>query len=366
MFLIITRNFPPDIGGMQILMGGLSENLVDHGPVKVFADDSINSEEYDDKSLIKVERVKGIKLFRKYRKAKLVNNFIKDNENIRAIISDHWKSLEFIEQEYLKRSKTFCLLHSKEINHKIGSKLNERLIKSTNKADFIIANSNFTKALAIEVGINPLKIHVIFPGIPKPKVIEKPYKDEAHEIFKNSFPKIITVGRFDKRKGHDKVLMVVKNLKAIYPKIKYICIGFGDEENNIKKLCKTLSLEKEVFFLKNIEEKLKLSLVSESNLFIMPSRIEKKSVEGFGISFVEAASYGVGSIGGKDGGASDAISHNKTGLICDGNDLNSIYDSVLKFFKNKNYIKYGEEARKFSEDFYWPKIVKQYLKLINM
>ena len=63
----------------------------------------------------------------------------------------------------------------------------------------------------------------------------------------------------------------------------------------------------------------------------MPSRIEKKSVEGFGISFMEAASYGVGSIGGKDGGAADAIVHNKTGLICDGNDLNSIYEAVINF-----------------------------------
>ena len=72
----------------------------------------------------------------------------------------------------------------------------------------------------------------------------------------------------------------------------------------------------------------------------MPSIIYKKSVEGFGIAYVEAAQYGVPSIGGKDGGASDAISHNKTGLICDGNDLNSIYDTVVNFFNNENFIKY--------------------------
>ena len=43
MFLIITRNFPPDIGGMQVLMGGLSESLLDHGPVKVFTYECQNS-----------------------------------------------------------------------------------------------------------------------------------------------------------------------------------------------------------------------------------------------------------------------------------------------------------------------------------
>ena len=365
MFLVVTRNFPPEIGGMQALMGGLSESLLDHGPVKVFAYVSENSKLYDNKSSINIERIKGIKLFRKYRKANLVNGFINKNSDIRAIITDHWKSLEFLKMEYLNKTKTFCLLHSKEINHEKGSSLNKRMVKSTNKANFIIANSNFTKALAIKLGIDSSKIHVIFPGINKPKIIENNYKTEAELIFKKSFPKIITVARLDKRKGQDKILMLIKNLKPKFPKIKYVCIGMGEEENNLIKLSKELSLEKEVIFLKNINENLKFALITESNLFLMPSRIEKKSVEGFGISFIEAASCGVGSIGGKDGGASDAIAHNKTGLICDGNELKSIYDAVIDFFKNEKFIEFGNAAKEMSENFHWNKVVKNYIKLIN-
>ena len=209
------------------------------------------------------------------------------------------------------------------------------------------------------------KINVIFPGIPKPNIVKNVTKVKAEKIFEDSFPKIITVSRLDKRKGHDKILMLIKNLKPKFPKIKYISIGFGKEENNLFKLTKELNMEKEVIFLKDIDNNLKIALIAESNLFLMPSRIEKKSVEGFGISFIEAASYGVGSIGGKDGGASDAIAHNKTGLICDGNDLNSIYDSVVNFFKDENFVKYGKNAQKFSEKFHWNKVVKNYLKLIN-
>ena len=365
MFLIVTRSFPPDIGGMQILMSGLSESLLNHGPLKVFAFDAENSNTYDSNSQMNIVRVKGIKLFRKYRKANLVNEFVNNNSNIRAVITDHWKSLELLKKEYLKKTKTFCLLHSKEINHPINSSLNKRVIKSTSKADFIIANSNFTKKLAINVGIDESKIHVIFPGIPRPKNIEDSYKNEAKKIFGESFPKIITVARLEKRKGHDKILMAIKNLKIKFPKIKYISVGFGEEENNLSKLSKELSIENEVVFLKGINDKLKRSLISEANLFLMPNRIEKKSVEGFGISFVEAASYGVPSIGGKDGGSSDAIHHNQTGLICDGDDLNSIYDSITNLFEDKKYILYGNNAKKFSEDFYWDLVVKKYLKLIN-
>jgi len=215
MFLVVTRNFPPDVGGMQILMGDLSESLPNHGPVKVFAYEYPDSNIYDSKSPINIERVKGIKLFRKYRKANLVNNFMNTSPSIRAVFADHWKSLELIKTEYLKKTRSFCLLHSKEKNHGIGPLLNKRLIKSTDKADFIIANSNFTKELAIKVGINPSKIHVIFPGIQKPKIVENKSKIKSKKIFGESFPKIITVARLDKRKGHDKILMLIKNLKPL-------------------------------------------------------------------------------------------------------------------------------------------------------
>ena len=365
MFLIVTRSFPPEIGGMQSLMGGLSESLVNHGPVKVFAYEFENSATYDNTSLMNIVRVKGIKLFKKYRKANLVNDFVSQNSNIRAIITDHWKSLEPLKQDILKKTKTFCLLHSKEINHDIGTSLNKRMIESTNKANFIIANSNFTKDLAVKLGINPAKIHVIYPGIQKPKIIEKKYMSEAENIFNDSFPKIITVARLDKRKGHDMILMLLKNLKNKFPQVKYVSIGFGKEEKDLFKLSKELSLDKEVVFLKNINENLKLALIKSSNLFLMPTRIEKKSVEGFGISFMEAASYGVGSIGGKDGGASDAITHNKTGLICNGNELSSISDAVNQYFSKDQFVKFGIEAKKLSENFHWNKVVKKYLKLIN-
>ena len=107
MFLVVTRNFPPDVGGMQILMGGLSESLLNHGPVKVFAYEYPDSNIYDSKSPINIERVKGIKLFRKYRKANLVNSFMLSNTNIRALIADHWKSLEIIRTENIRKTKTF-------------------------------------------------------------------------------------------------------------------------------------------------------------------------------------------------------------------------------------------------------------------
>jgi phosphatidylinositol alpha-1,6-mannosyltransferase len=97
----------------------------------------------------------------------------------------------------------------------------------------------------------------------------------------------------------------------------------------------------------------------------MPSIIYKKSVEGFGIAFIEAAQYGLPSLGGIDGGASDAIINNKTGILCNGNNLNEIYTSIETMLLEKKYIELGNNAKKNAENFQWNKIILEYQKILN-
>ena len=363
MFIVSTRTFPPEVGGMQNLMGGLTNALVNHGPVKVFADKSENFESFDKHSKAEIERFGGFKLFRKYRKANRIVEYIKENRNIRSIFFDHWKSVEKINSQAIENLPAFCLIHSKEINHSKGSILNKRVLDSIKKVRYIIANSNFTKKLAITIGVPEKKIYIIHPGCDEPIKIDSTFQSQAENIYKDSFPKILTVARLDKRKNHQNILMCIRNLKEKFPKIKYVSVGDGEEKKRLLALTKELKIENEVTLLDRTDQKLKAALIKNSNLFLMPSIIFKKSVEGFGISFVEAASYGVGSIGGKDGGANDAIDNGKTGLICDGENINSIYESILKFFENENYKKYGINALNFSKNFNWNKVVKKYLNL---
>ena len=363
MFLISTRNFPPDVGGIQNLMEGLSNALLNHGPVKVFADSFENSENYDLNSKLDIQRISGFKIFKKYRKANLVKEFIKDN-NIRAVFFDHWKSLENIELSTLDRTKSFCLIHSKEINHPIGSSLNKRMISALNKANFIIANSNFTKNLATELGYKNKNIKIINPGCNYPIQVNKEGKKFAENIFTDAFPKLITVSRLDGRKSHKNVLMTIKNLLPKFPKLKYVSIGDGDEKSNLEKLSKELGLIDQVRFIYKSTEQEKIGLLEKSDIFIMPSVIYKKSVEGFGITFIEAASYGKPSIAGKFGGEADAVLEGKTGYLCDGNDLNNLYETLLKILDNDNYKKLGANALEFSKNFSWNKIVKKYIELI--
>ncbi|MEC7136431.1 MAG: glycosyltransferase family 4 protein [Pseudomonadota bacterium] len=360
MYLIVTRSFPPELGGMQNLMWGLSRELSKNFMIKVFADYQENHKEFDEQTSFSIERVGGIKLLRKFRKAQLINEYIKENK-IDGVIADHWKSLELIKTS----KKKYCLIHSKEINHPRGSTQNKRVLDVLNNVEKVIANSQFTKNLAIELGVNANKVIVINPGVDPAAELNKKTLDKVESILKLKNPRLITVSRFDKRKNHEKIVMALRNLKQIYPDIVYICIGYGEEEKNIKKLVRELNLETQVMFFKDISIDLKNALVSKSNIFVMPSVIHKKSVEGFGISYVEAAQYGIPSLGGKDGGAADAIDHEKTGLICDGNSLDEVYSSINSMLENKKYLEYGKKAKEFANKFYWSKIIEEYKKILN-
>jgi len=360
MYLIVTKTFPPEIGGMQNLMWGLANELSKHYMIKVFADYYENHKLFDEQVSFSIERVGGIKLLRKYRKAHLINEFIKENR-IDGIIADHWKSLEHLKTN----KKKICLIHGKEINHEKGTSLNKRVLEVLDNVETIVANSEYTKNLAITLGVQQDKIIVINPGVDAVEELDKETLDKVENLLKHKSPKLITVSRFDKRKNHEKVIMALRNLKQIYPGIVYICVGYGDEEENIKKLVAELGLQPQVMFFKDISNELKNALVAKSNVFVMPSIIYKKSVEGFGIAYVEAAQYGLPSIGGKDGGAADAIEHEKTGLICDGNELDEVYSSINLMLQNNKFQEYGKAAKENSSNFKWNKIIEKYKKILN-
>ena len=361
MFLIVTRNFPPDLGGMQNLMEGLSNALLNHGPVKVFADYSDNSEIYDQNSKLNIQRVAGLKIFRKYRKANLIKEFMEQND-LRASFFDHWKSIENIENEIIKKNKSFCLIHSKEINHPVGSSLHKRVLNALAKADHVIANSRFTKELAMKLGVK--NVTVINPGCNYPIPVNDEAKSFANEVYGQSSPKLITVSRLDGRKSHQNILMTIKNLLPRFPKLKYVSIGDGDERKNLEKLKKELKLDNNVKLIFSSTEQEKVALLEQSDVFVMPSVVYKKSVEGFGITYIEAASYGTPSIGGIYGGEGDAIKSGQTGYLCNGNDLNALYDTLSKILLNDHYKELGTNALNFSKNFSWNIIVKKYIKLI--
>ena len=102
MYIIVTRTFPPELGGMQSLMWGLSREMSKNFMIKVFADYHENHKDFDEQASFSIERVGGIKFLRKIRKAQLINEFLKETNSVVAK-----KILDNFEVE-LKNFKQVC------------------------------------------------------------------------------------------------------------------------------------------------------------------------------------------------------------------------------------------------------------------
>ena len=77
--------------------------------------------------------------------------------------------------------------------------------------------------------------------------------------------------------------MTIKNLLPKFPNLKYVSIGDGEEKRNLEKLKIELGLEKNVELIFSSTEQEKVGLLEQSDVFVMPSVVYKKSVEGLSL-----------------------------------------------------------------------------------
>ena len=99
---------------------------------------------------------------------------------------------------------------------------------------------------------------------------------------------------------------------------------------------------------------------------IMPTLDEShnRSIEGFGITYIEAAFFGIPSIASNVGGTPEAVLHDNTGLIVENN--NELFFKLKELLLDKNKLKYlGDNARKRAENtFTWENVVNNYLSIL--
>ena len=91
------------------------------------------------------------------------------------------------------------------------------------------------------------------------------------------------------------------------------------------------NLNKNVQFMGKVNEQQKKYLFDHTSLMIMPTLDESlnRSIEGFGIAYIEAAFFGIPSIASNVGGAPEAVLHDNTGIII--NDPNQLFEAINNF-----------------------------------
>ena len=369
--VISTQCFPPVIGGMENLMNGLAKNLYKKKfNIFVFADGKnlIDEEKYDQNLKYEIVRYRGLKIIRKRRKSIDIKKFINFKKNINSIFCDSWKSAEnLIKNKVIGSEKIFCLAHGNDILIKNNLMKKRRIKKTLSKSNCIIANSYFTKKKITDLGIESNKIKVIYPGI---DISNLNFKKNINffKKYKNFKPILLTLARLEKRKNHKKIIYAIHDLVKEFKNLLYIIAGDGPEMKKIRKLVNKLNLIKNVEILGKVNEKDKDFLFKISDLHVMPTIQGKRSlsIEGFGISYIEAGMYGLPSISSGLGGTKESVINGKTGIICNPNDVSSIKDSIKKIIINKKiYRKMSINSKNFSKRFLWKNVIKNYLKLIK-
>lgn len=202
------------------------------------------------------------------------------------------------------------------------------------EADYIFSVSNFGKRILKKQGINR-KITVIYPSITLNSIQEIQDAKKILKISKNHVI-LLSVGRLIKRKSHMNVIKIMPNIIKEFPNIKYYIVGNGCELSNLRSLIRILNLGKYISIFTNVKNNNLSLFYSASDIFVLPCIFLKPNdVEGFGIVFLEANSYGKPVIGANTGGIPEAILENKTGILVDPNSIQDLEKSILKLIRNK-------------------------------
>ena len=320
--------------------------LSSRNKVTVLSDGSkIFSSNFDDKCKFKIVRFDQLKFLRKRIKSSFAHNFLKQNKTD-LIFFDSWKSLESLNLN--TNAKKICLVHGNEI---LNLRKKDRILNSLNKADLIIFNSNYTKKKTIK---NFKVLKKIDQKIIYPAFIKKIFKSK---IIKKKYD-LCTVARLEYRKGHHLVFEAMSILRNENIILKYAILGDGPELSRLKDLVTRYSLNSQVEFINQdfpIEK-----IFKNSSIHIMPTLTTPESVEGFGISNIEAASYGLPCIVSDSGGTPESVGDN--GIIVKENNPKDLVNSIIDIFKK--YKTYSKKSYIFANKFNYQKKIKEYLNIL--
>ena len=326
--IISTQTFLPKIGGMQILMSSIASGLS-----KLEFDVSVFPDHYCKKNLYyKVYNTIFPKILRPL--AKRINIFFKSDKND-IYICDSWKSVHSIPKN---AKNIICFSLAQELLVRKQKEI--RIQKAFDRCKYIIPISNFTSSkIKSKWIVEEKKIKVINPtfSIKTKNIINKKISNNPLVIF--------SLCRIEKRKGLLQVANSLIRVKKSLPNFRWHIAGNGDAKEALVDIIKNSKIRNNVIFEDMVTEKNKDLIFKMADLFVMPSYQEGKSLEGYGIAYSEASSYGVPSIGGIDGGAPDAIVNGSTGWCINPNNKNEIDNAIKEALKNKTKrLQFGKNA----------------------
>jgi phosphatidylinositol alpha-1,6-mannosyltransferase len=213
-----------------------------------------------------------------------------------------------------------CYVHGEDVNTARNSREQALLVRSVLKhADWCIVNSRSTAELLLhDWSCPPERIRILHPGVDTTRFTPAPRCNELRRrLGWEDRPTVLSVGRLQRRKGHDMLIRALPDIVREVPDVLYVIIGDGDEREYLGNLTQELGVTGHVQFRGETSDQELVQCYQQCDLFALPNREIDRDIEGFGMVLLEAQACGKPVIAGDSGGTAETMVVGETGLIID-------------------------------------------------
>jgi phosphatidylinositol alpha-1,6-mannosyltransferase len=346
--LVLTPDFPPAWGGIQLLVHRLVHHLreIDAGVLTL---DSRGSHEFDRGEPLQIRRVRRARPLGHSIDVGLLNAIaLLEARRFRpdVVLSAHivtspaaWAIQRMIGVPFVQ------YLYADEVPGR------QRLASfAARHAAAVVAISTHTEAIARSCGADPARIYRIAPGV-------DPANADRSE--RSAQPLLVTVSRLaDRYKGHDVLIEAMRLVVDQVPGVRWVVVGDGPLRSEYERLVSTNGLDDRVRFVGWVTNSERDAWLDRAHVFALPSRLRHNAGgEGFGIVYLEAGAHGLPVIAGNVGGAVDAVVDGVTGLLVDPLDARAVADAICHLLLHPVRAEaMGREGRARARQFAWSEV----------
>lgn len=363
--LIITLEYPPQIGGIATYVHNVAEAL-DPEKTVVLAPPCLGDKDWDKQQKYKVIRHK--LLFPKFiwprwlRMCWFVWWFVKQ-EKIELIMVHHVLPVGYVAVINKKFRKIPFLLfsHGTDLVAGTASKWKKRMVTMVSRhTEQIIFNSESLKRRYLKVLPQfEAKSLVLYP-CPDGDFLTAPPKEEVKKLRTQYALQgkqvILSVSRLADGKGFPHLIRMMPKILQKAPHLVWMIVGEGPKKQDIIKEIQRLNLQNVVRFIGEIPHKELKKFYYLADLFVLLTHPDEGREEGLGLVFLEAAAAGLPIVAGKSGGVEEAVLHTQTGIVVDlfkGDP--AVIDAITTMLNNKEYAtELGRNAKdRIKTSFLW-------------
>ena len=355
--LLITNDLGPHLGGIETFLLGLLGELKGE-EIIIYTSKQSGSEDFD----LALAKKTGVKILRD--RAKILLPTPRVVRNIRGVIKEFnceiaWfgaaAPLALMAQKLKKYgiNRTIAITHGHEVWWAKLPFFRRAMRSIGNGCDVVTYLGSYTRdAIEGALGEHPELVQIA-PGIALDVFTPGPKPADLVERYRiKNVPTILCVGRLVKRKGQDKLIKALPEIKDEFPNVKLLLVGEGPLRKKLSKLVKKLQLEDNVIFTGRVSYEELPKYFRVGDIFAMPARTRNfgLEVEGLGIVYLEASATGLPVIVGSSGGAPDALIQGETGYVVDGRNVEEIARQISYLIRDPESAKrLGAKGRDWIE-----------------